>query len=158
MPYILEIVATLSSYYQTSNPLIDPSLESVYQYLDMTSNQTLLVINYLYLQNIFMKETICYITKYKSPSSMSILTLICIEALQNQWCFRDIFSFAITCIWNPELCTASYLPHLILVSGHCLFPLSIEGIYLAYQLVPQPPFLRSLVMKFWEIHKKGTFC
>ena len=73
--------------------------------------------------------------------------------------FWRFFSFfAITCIWSPELCTASYLPYLILVSGHCLFPLSIEGIYLAYQPVPWPSFVRPLVMKFWgNIQKKAHF-
>ena len=85
------------------------------------------------------------------------LTLICIEALQNQWCFRGFFIFCHHLHLEPRVITASYLPHLILVSGHCLFPLSIKGIYLAYQLVPWCSFVRPPIMNFREIHKKGHF-
>ena len=73
----------------------------------------------------FLKISICF------------LTLICIEALQNQWCFRVFFLiFCHHLHLEPRVVHCQLSATLILVSGHCLFPLSVEGIHLAYQLVP----------------------
>ena len=54
------------------------------------------------------------------------------------------FFFAITCTWGLE----SYaLPHLILVSGHCLFPLSIESIIWSINQAPSCDILGKYTKK-----------
>ena len=70
----------------------------------------------------------------------------------------SISLIVINCLCSHQLSSSSFLSCIIIIFGHCFFPLPVEGADWFCQSAMQASFLRYLVMKFWEnAQERGIF-